>query len=110
MRLSRRQLLASGGVLLAGGAVGLGSRPRVRGVLDTAIGRAESKLVRVMPSTPAPPTSVTINVDPARGLRPISPLIYGVAHANPDQLVALGAQLNRWGGNPNTRYNWLANA
>ncbi len=57
-----------------------------------------------------PPASVTITLDSARILRPISPLIYGVAHANPDQLVALGAQLNRWGGNPNTRYNWVSRA
>ena len=68
--------------------------------------RASSALTRFGPGPAPPPDSVTITVDPAHVLRPISPLIYGVAHANPDQLLALGALLNRWGGNPNTRYNW----
>src|SRR5579864_4524671 len=110
MRLSRRQVLASGGILAAGAAVGVGSRPSVRGFVDLAIGRGESRLAHVMAVTSSPPSSVTIRVDAGNVLRPISPLIYGVAHANADQLVALGAQLNRWGGNPNTRYNWVANA
>jgi hypothetical protein len=73
--------------------------------------RASSVLARFGPGPAPPPTNVTITVDPTHVLRPISPLIYGVAHANPDQLLALGASLNRWGGNPNTRYNWtLGNA
>ncbi|HKC19767.1 MAG TPA: glycoside hydrolase family 44 protein, partial [Candidatus Dormibacteraeota bacterium] len=38
---------------------------------------------------------------------PISPLIYGVAGADPATLKALGATLNRWGGNPADRYNWV---
>ena len=37
----------------------------------------------------------------------ISPYIYGVAGADPDVLLQLGATLNRWGGNPSSRYNWL---
>ena len=48
-----------------------------------------------------------LNVDASRVLRPISPLIYGVAAASVDELVATGATLNRWGGNPNSRYNWV---
>src|SRR5258707_476010 len=53
-----------------------------------------------------PPPAVTLRVDATRGLRAISPLIYGVSVANQAQLTATGARLNRWGGNPNTRYNW----
>jgi hypothetical protein len=114
MMLSRRQLLAGGAVLVAGAgiaSVGLASRPSARGVLDTAVRRGESAVSRRFGSAAAPPpSSVTITVDPSHILRPISPLIYGLAHANPDQLLALGAQLNRWGGNPNTRYNWVNGA
>src|SRR5579859_6660253 len=110
MRLTRRHLLASGSLVLAGAAVGLASRPSVRGQLELGAQRAEAAVVRRLNRPSAPPTSVAISVDAVRALRPISPLIYGVAHASPDQLVALGAQLNRWGGNPNSRYNWMANA
>ncbi len=53
-----------------------------------------------------PPDRVVLRVDPKGVLRPISPLIYGLAVANADQLAATGATLNRWGGNPNSRYNW----
>lgn len=111
MTLSRRQLLAGGMVLAAGATVGLASRPSVRVVLETAARRGEVAVSRRFgPAAAPPPSSVTIRVDPTRILRPISPLIYGVAHASPDQLIALGAQLNRWGGNPNTRYNWVNSA
>lgn len=55
-----------------------------------------------------PPDYVEVGVDTRAPLRPISPLIYGVSVARPDQLEATGARLNRWGGNPNTRYNWIA--
>ncbi len=37
---------------------------------------------------------------------PISPYIYGVAGADPATLRALGATVNRWGGNPSSRFNW----
>jgi len=53
-----------------------------------------------------PPHDVLLQVDVNRVLRPISPLIYGVAAASADELAATGATLNRWGGNPNSRYNW----
>ncbi len=111
MKLSRRQLLAGGTVLVVGAGVGLASRPSVRGAVDTAVRRGETAVSRRLgPAAAPPPSSVTITVDATRILRPISPLIYGVAHANPDQLLTLGAQLNRWGGNPNTRYNWVNSA
>ncbi|MGI9146783.1 MAG: glycoside hydrolase family 44 protein [Chloroflexota bacterium] len=54
----------------------------------------------------APPNGVLVQVDVNRVLRPISPLIYGLAAASPEELAGTGATLNRWGGNPNSRYNW----
>ena len=41
---------------------------------------------------------------------PISPGIYGVAHATTAQLIDLRSPLNRNGGNNTTRYNWQLNA
>jgi len=45
-------------------------------------------------------------VDASGPGRPISPLIYGVAFADPAILAQLGATVDRWGGNTATRYNW----
>jgi len=53
-----------------------------------------------------PPHDVVLRIDTHRIIRPISPLIYGLAVASADDLAAAGATLNRWGGNPNSRYNW----
>lgn len=54
--------------------------------------------------------AVTVNVDVGAGRHPISPFIYGVAHASQAELDALNAPLNRSGGNATTRYNWRLNA
>jgi hypothetical protein len=52
-----------------------------------------------------------IRVDTALDVHPISPLIYGFNGAPVELQQALGVKLNRWGGNPSTRYNWkLGNA
>src|SRR5437660_7814506 len=56
------------------------------------------------------PASVTIQVDAASNRHPISPLIYGTAYATTAQLLDLNASVNRYGGNPTTRYNWQLNA
>jgi hypothetical protein len=40
----------------------------------------------------------------ARAIK-INPLIYGIAHGD-DGWSRLGAAVRRWGGNPNSRYNW----
>lgn len=50
---------------------------------------------------------VLVEVDTAAVSRPISPLIYGVAAADGATLRALGATLDRWGGNRTSRYNWV---
>ncbi|ATB27058.1 glycoside hydrolase family 44 protein [Melittangium boletus] len=53
---------------------------------------------------------VTIRVDASANKHPISPYIYGVAHATQAQLNELNAPLNRNGGNATSRYNWQLNA
>lgn len=59
----------------------------------------------------APSADIVITVDPAQARHPISPFIYGLNDAPPEVLRALRPTLNRWGGNPSTRYNWqLGNA
>jgi hypothetical protein len=51
-----------------------------------------------------------IDVDVAEWGRRINPGVYGVAFATPAQLSDLNVPLNRWGGNPTSRYNWQVNA
>ena len=50
--------------------------------------------------------NVTVRVDSLAAGHPISPFIYGVSIADKETLLALGATVDRWGGNPSTRYNW----
>ena len=68
----------------------------------------------VLQGTPdVPPAGIAltlVTVDARAGRHLISPLIYGVAYASPEQLQALNATLNRSGGNGTTRYNWKLNA
>lgn len=67
----------------------------------------------LLAGTPPPPatnTAVAVAVDAGRNRRPISPLIYGVAFAEADELHGLNATLNRSGGNSESRYNWQINA
>ena len=66
------------------------------------------------PIPPAPtrrPADDFITVYLQQEVQPISPYIYGVASADQAYLEELQPTLNRWGGNPSTRYNWqLGNA
>jgi hypothetical protein len=89
------------------------------GVVFQGGGRTEAPTValnaiRLTPDLTLPPATtdatVAVTVDAAADRHAISPLIYGVAVAGGSQLTKLGAGLNRWGGNPNTRYNWVVNA
>lgn len=50
---------------------------------------------------------VTVRVDSRAQGHAISPLIYGVSSAGPDVVRALGASVDRWGGNPSSTYNWV---
>ena len=99
--------LAAATVLLSGVVGTLSWR---YGILDAVSLAARRASVQRQPATwreSAPPSSVLLTVDTNRILRPISPLIYGIAAASADELAATGATLNRWGGNPNSRYNWV---
>ena len=51
---------------------------------------------------------VAVRLDPAGAGRPISSLIYGIAAADASVVQRLGATLDRSGGNPSSRYNWVA--
>lgn len=59
----------------------------------------------VTPKT-ASSRQVALRVDCRSPGHPISPYIYGIAGKS----VGTGATARRWGGNPNTRYNWQLNA
>lgn len=60
---------------------------------------------------PLPAADITVTLDRSQGNHPISPFIYGLNAAPADVLHDLRPGLNRWGGNPSTRYNWkLGNA
>src|SRR5579872_1535522 len=52
---------------------------------------------------------ITIHVDASQDRHAISPLIYGVNFATPEQLRLLNSPINRSGGNATTRYNWKQN-
>ena len=56
-------------------------------------------------------TTIIINVDANRINHTISPLIYGVGSANAGYLENTNINLNSWGGDASSRYNWrLGNA
>ena len=62
------------------------------------------------PTAHAQNPGVTVTVDANASRRAISPLIYGVAHADAATLADLNCPLNRFGGNNTSRYNWQLNA
>ena len=55
-------------------------------------------------------TGVTVQINGQANRHAISPLIYGVAFANSNQLTDLNFTINRMGGNNETRDNWQINA
>jgi hypothetical protein len=112
---SRRWLLRTS-VLAGLGAATLGvgagaERDQVRTRLAPLARRFTQKTSPPQPTTwsqtPAP-DQVELAIAADSVLRTISPSIYGVSVANSEQLAATHARVNRWGGNPNSRYNWLA--
>jgi hypothetical protein len=82
-----------------------------RVIFDFGSASAGTNISPAVSITVATPTPVTINVDASANRHAISPLIYGVAFANPaSQLSDLNAPVHRSGGNSETRYNWQLNA
>src|SRR5262249_17930868 len=49
---------------------------------------------------------VTVTVDAAQDVHPISPLIYGMNFPSAAQISAAKIPLARWGGNSTSRYNY----
>ena len=49
---------------------------------------------------------MTVVVDVSSGVRPLSPLIFGVAFGDAKRNAEVGYTMQRWGGNSVTRYNW----
>jgi hypothetical protein len=49
---------------------------------------------------------ISVSVDVGADVHAISPYIYGVAKRNPGSVAGLNATVNRWGGNPSSRFNW----
>ena len=117
--MGTRRGLLRGLAASAVGGVALGTIGAIaqRGALAATLTASWRRLSGQLPAvenptswaqTPAP-RQVSVNIDLTPG-RAISPSIYGVSVAGADQLVATGARVNRWGGNPNTRYNWMHGA
>src|ERR1022692_2758188 len=55
-----------------------------------------------------PPTTVAVDANANR--HPINPNIYGICYGDANDMAALNAPLNRWGGNATSRYNWQIDA
>lgn len=49
---------------------------------------------------------ILVAIDVNADVRAISPYIYGVAKRDPTAVAGLEATINRWGGNPSSRFNW----
>lgn len=82
-----------------------------RVIFDLGSASAGTNTSAAVTITVATNTPVTITVDASANQHPISPLIYGVAFANPvSQLSDLNAPIHRSGGNTESRYNWQLNA
>jgi hypothetical protein len=98
------------GGLIGGLAGGVGASELLRLHPNFASRLRAALLIRGSEGAPAiQPGSladVVVRVDTSATGSPISPYIYGVASADSDTLLALGATVDRWGGNPSTRYNW----
>jgi hypothetical protein len=67
-------------------------------------------LANTNPPPPVTNATISIAIDAGLNRHPISPLVYGVAFADSNQVADLNVPLNRSGGNSETRYNWQLNA
>src|SRR5436190_20944648 len=95
--------VVGGGVGLGGGALILLQHPHFASRLREALTARAAPEPTFAPGSLA---NVVVKVDATASGRPISKYIYGVASADTATLLALGATVNRWGGDPSSRYNW----
>lgn len=111
MNRSLRNFLAGaliGAVL--GGLLGVAATAAVLIQHPNFAARLRAALAPSVTASNIPPGSlanVAVGVDSSAAGSPISPFIYGVAFADEPTLKALGATVDRWGGNTSTRYNWV---
>ncbi len=111
MNRSLRNFLAGaliGAVL--GGLLGVAATAAVLIQHPNFAARLRAALAPSVTASNIPPGSlanVVVGVDSSAAGSPISPFIYGVAFADEPTLKALGATVDRWGGNTSTRYNWV---
>src|SRR2546421_1216732 len=91
-------------LLAASGLAWVVSGGRVPILLSTV---QQERWQQIHGGTPAAGGSMMVRLDPRGGGHLISPLIYGVSAADPETVRALGATVDRWGGNPSSRYNWV---
>jgi hypothetical protein len=114
LRTSRLISLAaafSAGVITASsfGTFLLVAHPRFVSRVESYLARHTNLLSSAGATQPTPETAlgnVIVRVDDRGSGSPISPLVYGVAFADPAYLKELGATVNRWGGNGTSTYNW----
>ena len=94
---------------LLGGLIGVGGSAEVLIHHPNFAARLRAALTPARNVPSIPPGSlanVVVRIDFSASGSPISPFIYGVANADEASLRALGATVDRWGGDPATRYNW----
>lgn len=96
-------VLLGGGLGVAAGAELLIHHPNFAARLRAALAPASTASA----IAPGSLGDVVIRAEASGAGSPISPFIYGVAGADGATLRALGATVDRWGGNPSTRYNWV---
>ena len=77
---------------------------------DVASGQPAAYIDQIVfnPRTTAPPGGGTVNVsvNATANVRPVNPLIFGVAYGDAARNAQMGYTVDRWGGNSATRYNW----
>lgn len=117
MNATRRNLLSLAAAFVAGAVTASGFGLYLVTAHPHFASRVVAKLQRSLDfssgdsSSPPPaalPADVFVRVDVSGEATPISPLIYGVAFADPSFLKELGATVNRWGGNATSTFNWDA--
>jgi Glycoside hydrolase family 44 len=74
---------------------------------DSTVGAATTSATGSTPVAPTLDDRISVAVDVAREIGPISPLIRGVSGGvDAEFLEDVGATANSWGGNPSTRFNY----
>ncbi|HLP75610.1 MAG TPA: glycoside hydrolase family 44 protein [Candidatus Paceibacterota bacterium] len=105
-------------ISLSTSELGINNQPNFDGFwIQDRVGAAQPTFylddITLMGGTPPPAATnpaVAITVDALQNRHPINPMIYGVAFASSNELLALNSPVNRSGGNSETRYNWQLNA